>query len=141
MTMIKTEFSLWEQISMLPNELKRIIGSFSSKVKHEKYKKRLEYFKEYSDQNLERVLETVLNKWTKTQILWVLEKYSRYSLSFYTKKVLVTDILRCKLLWSPEQSGTLLRIKWQRLRAIEIANTAFEQRKRKRKHASMYNII
>lgn len=140
--MIKnTEFSLWERISMLPNELKRTIGSFSRKVKHEKLKIRLEYFKEYSDKNLERILKTVLNKWTKTQILWVLEKYSsrwRYSLSFYTKKVLVTAILRCKLLWLPEQSGTLLKIKWQRLKAIEIVNTTFERRKRleqKGKHA------
>ena len=88
--------NLWERISELPIELKTIIGSYSVFVAWEKIAIRVDYFKEWSNQNNERVFEFVAKKWTKQQVVWLVSMITGGKTTIGPKKKQI-DILRSKL--------------------------------------------
>ena len=147
MSLVKTESTnLWENISSLPDELKMIIGEFSRFAYIEKIKIRLQYFKQWSIENVHRIVEMV-RTWTKQQMLWLLMKCNMYiAIHSAMNKQTIVNMLKTKFYHvnaAPiihDQAGyhhgghclcsNRTRLVWQRLKAIEKVNSIFEQRKR-----------
>jgi hypothetical protein len=122
---IETEMELWERISMLPLEVKQIIGNYSCVVAREKTEIKKEFFLHWTTCNVDRLLEKVSKTWTKHQIIWVLMKcsskyYWHYSLLLTTKGALVS-FLRTEITENIDFED--VRKGWQNLKAIEIVNS------------------
>jgi archaellum biogenesis ATPase FlaH len=83
------EDELWDRISMLPRELKNIIGTYSTRVHTQKMWLRHQFFRKWTVENLDRLLQ-LIRKWTKRQIIWFMTNCNYFN---YTYTVLnnVTD--------------------------------------------------
>jgi hypothetical protein len=133
MFLVKIESTnLWENISSLPDELKAIIGDYSRLAYMEKILIRLQYFKQWSVENVHRIIE-VVRKWTKKQVVWLLIKCNLYNYthSVMNKQTLINVInARFRQAISGCMCVKHTRVVWQRLKAIEISNNVFVERKR-----------
>jgi hypothetical protein len=134
---------LWENISLLPKELKDIVGRYSPVVQYEKMFLRHQFFRRWSIENVDRLIR-VVRMWTKSQISWFIGKCRLFEFfDTVMKKEDLIAALNQRLTTScrvhPGSNGvrtwcpTHARKVWQYFKVIEIVHNVFEQRKRLRK--------
>jgi hypothetical protein len=131
------EDSMWERISLLPRELKDIIGTYSRRVYNQKQWVRHQFFRRWTVENIDRLLQLV-SKWTKRQITWFMLNcnYYNYTSLVRNKTELVMELKKrigrgCEQHFNGQWLYCLMHARrvWQRLRIIDIVDKTLKGRK------------
>jgi archaellum biogenesis ATPase FlaH len=131
------EDELWDRISMLPRELKNIIGTYSPLVHTQKKWLRHQFFRKWTVENIDRLLQ-LISKWTKRQIIWFMTNcnYFNYTSIVLNKTELVEQLKKrigsgCEQHFNGQWLYCLTHARrvWQRLHIIDIVDKTFKTRK------------
>ena len=135
--------TLWNTIALLPRELKNLIGTYSHEVYVQKQWLRHQFFKQWTIDNLDRLLQLV-GKWTKRQITWFMMNcdYFNYTYGALNKTSLIDALKHRIVSYHACVVGkqwlyylNYARKGWQRLRVIEHVDNTLKERSKERRKA------